>query len=386
MKYNLRQKKEIPQEPQKSSVYFVKNTGRIFVSQSDGSLVEYGGKPPIVITAAEVEDGVVSMDTVNALLELMTMSPTEMTTTFGEFKRPVYLEINFNQKESPVTLPQYLTCSMSNYIGEMIVLSACTSEFNGSSLDTALFSVQILKSNGAITVEKLCLKRSGSKTKVLAEDGTYVTLPSSITVDSALSETSTNPVQNKVIKAELEKLKAIVLPYNTLSNSAGLTSTMRNQLDTNGDSCPVYFQQDGLFYPAAFFKTSSGGYKFIVLDCNGDGRVLVREFNTSGKRTSSLGMQFILSGDGTKALMDDGSYKAIPSAPKVVVGTAISQGVASPMQGYRFQKSGLQTANPAVGDTLINYSGGLLQIGEIIMVDSTYVYTSSAIINMNTQS
>ena len=56
------------------------------------------------------------------------------------------------------------------------------------------------------------------------------------------------------------------------------------------------------------------------------------------------------------------------------------------MQGYRFQKSGLQTANPAVGDTLINYSGGLLQIGEIIMVDSTYVYTSSAIINMNTQS
>lgn len=303
----------MPQAPEVGNVYFEKSTGRIIIPQSDGSLVEYGGKPPIVITAAEVEDGVVSMDTVNALLELMTMSPTEMTTTFGEFKRPVYLEINFNQKESPVTLPQYLTCSMSNYIGEMIVLSACTSEFNGSSLDTALFSVQILKSNGAITVEKLCLKRSGSKTKVLAEDGTYVTLPSSITVDSALSETSTNPVQNKVIKAELEKLKAIVLPYNTLSNSAGLTSTMREQLDSHGDSWPVYFQQDGLFYPAAFFKTSSWGYKFIVLDCNGDGRLLVREFDSSGKRTSSLGMQFILSGDGTKVLADNGSYVSLPS-------------------------------------------------------------------------
>ena len=386
MKYNLRQKKEIPQEPQKSSVYFVKNTGRIFVSQSDGSLVEYGGKPPVVITAAEVEDGVVSMDTVNALLELMTMSPTEMTTTFGEFKRPVYLEINFNQKESPVTLPQYLACSMSNFIGEMIVLSACTSEFNGSSLDTALFSVQIQKSNGAITVEKLCLKRSGSKTKVLAEDGTYVTLPSSITVDSALSGTSTNPVQNKVIKAELEKLKAIVLPYNTLSNSAGLTSTMRKQLDSHGDSCPVYFQKDGLFYPAAFYKSATGEYKFNVLDCNGDGRLQVVTFGSSGKRTSRFLMQFILSGDGTKALMDDGTYKAIPTAPKVVVGTAISQGTVSPVQGYKFPKSGLQTANPAVGDTLINYSSGLLQIGEIIQMDSTYVYTSSAIISMNTQS
>ena len=386
MEKGLNQVLKMPQAPEVGNVYFEKSTGRIIIPQSDRSLVEYGGKPPIVITATEVEDGVVSMDTVNALLELMTMSPTEMTTTFGKFKRPVYLEINFNQKESPVTLPQYLACSMSNYIGEMIVLSACTSEFNGSSLDTALFSVQILKSNGAITVEKLCLKRSGSKTKVLAEDGTYVTLPSSITVDSALSTSSTNPVQNKVITEELQKMKAIVLPYNTLSNSAGLTSTMRNQLDTNGDSCPVYFQQDGLFYPAAFYKSATGEYKFNVLDCNGDGRLQVVTFGSSGRRTSRSLMQFILSGDGTKALMDDGTYKAIPTAPKVVVGTAISQGVASPVQGYRFQKSGLQTANPAVGDTLINYSGGLLQIGEIIMVDSTYVYTSSAIISMNTQS
>lgn len=48
-------------------------------------------------------------------------------------------------------------------------------------------------------------KRDGSTTKFLRADGTWAAPPtgSTITVDSSLSSTSTNPVQNKVVNSAL---------------------------------------------------------------------------------------------------------------------------------------------------------------------------------------
>ena len=55
------------------------------------------------------------------------------------------------------------------------------------------------------TANGLAPKRDGSTTKFLRADGTWATpsTGSTITVDSSLSSTSTNPVQNKVIYSAL---------------------------------------------------------------------------------------------------------------------------------------------------------------------------------------
>ena len=56
-------------------------------------------------------------------------------------------------------------------------------------------------------------------------DGTqFVTISSSITVDNALSTTSTNPVQNKVITVELNDLKGTVIKKSDIDNALSTTS------------------------------------------------------------------------------------------------------------------------------------------------------------------
>lgn len=91
----------------------------------------------------------------------------------------------------------------------------------------------------------------------IAEDGTISASGSgtSITVDSALSDSSTNPVQNKVIKAELDK-KIGTVP----SAGADVVGGVKADNATAADTQPVRKGTDGKLYTAP----ASGGTTITV--------------------------------------------------------------------------------------------------------------------------
>lgn len=222
------------------------------------------------------------------------------------------------------------------------------------------------------------------------------TVLSYITVDSSLSSTSTNPVQNKVIKAELKKL----LPLAGGEMSGPITfPTASTSNKTNN-----YVSSGG------GYGTGSGKYglKLLSIDASdaqaGIGQDLTgRTYETciaaaqnpnianhayitfakhlrDTKNYTKLGE---IDGSGNLHMKGEvyaNGVKCLISAPKVVIGQSTHQGVISPVQGYRFSKSGLITANPTVGDTLINYESKQLMIGEIIRVETNYIYTGTNIL------
>lgn len=118
-------------------------------------------------------------------------------------------------------LPLYIVTSRSNYSNEKLVYPAsyrvftsegCFIQYSVIRGDASVIAIRLLSFdyNGSYISQKtIQFKTDGSSTKYLGEDGQYHELPSgggsSVTVDAALSATSTNPVQNKVVKAELDK-------------------------------------------------------------------------------------------------------------------------------------------------------------------------------------
>ena len=230
----------------------------------------------------------------------------------------------------------------------------------------------------------------GDSSLVLAQNGTWKRLPS-ITVDSALNKTSTNPVQNKVITAALEGKGDIIIIDQDEYTNGPISSTHLNALKSEGKMLYVRIPAGGVgglmymsFMPCAYIYNTTALYISRLEPIAGGTRFFMKLYNKdTGVLEESHSVVLNSDGDGTKALMDDGTYKAIPTAPKIVIGKGLGQGVTSPIQGHRIQRSGLITANPAVGDTLINYYNGLLLIGEIIRVEASYIYIGTDVISIN---
>ena len=231
----------------------------------------------------------------------------------------------------------------------------------------------------------------GNSSLVLAQNGTWRSLPSSVTVDSALNKASINPVQNKVITAALEGKGDIIIIDNDEYMNGPISSTHLNSLKSGGKMLYVRTPAGavgGSMYmsimPCAYIYNTTALYISRLEPITGGTRFFMKLYNKdTGVLEESHAVVLKSDGDGTKALMDDGTYKAIPTAPKIVIGKSLGQGVTSPVQGHRIQRSGLITANPAVGDTLINYYNGLLMIGEIIRVEASYIYIGIDAISIN---
>ena len=229
----------------------------------------------------------------------------------------------------------------------------------------------------------------GDSSLVLAQNGTWK--KPSITVDSALNKTSTNPVQNKVITAALEGKGDIIIIDQDEYTNGPISSTHLNALKSEGKMLYVRIPAGGVgglmymsFMPCAYIYNTNALYISRLEPIAGGTRFFMKLYNKdTGVLEESHSVVLNSDGDGTKALMDDGTYKAIPTAPKIVIGRGLGQGVTSPVQGHRIQRSGLITANPAVGDTLINYYNGLLLIGEIIRVEASYIYIGTDVISIN---
>lgn len=279
--------------------------------------------------------------------------------------------------------------------GQFIIYPGVLSYYGSGSDGTNLFFYghTIIYAGSTLVIQNLTsfqLPASGGDSSlVLAQNGTWKRLPS-VTVDSALNKTSTNPVQNKVITAALEGKGDIIIIDQDEYTNGPISSTHLNALKSEGKMLYVRIPAGGVgglmymsFMPCAYIYNTTALYISRFEPIAGGTRLYMKLYNKdTGVLEESHSVVLNSDGDGTKALMDDGTYKAIPTAPKIVIGKSSGQGVISPVRGYQIQRSGLITANPAVGDTLINYDTVNIMIGEIIRVEASYIYTGTNILTI----
>lgn len=121
------------------------------------------------------------------------------------------------------------------------IINQMLSEINSGAIKPTITYFPIKVGNGVTIAEDGTISASGSGT--------------SVTVDSALSDTSTNPVQNKVIKVELDK-KIETVP----SAGADVIGGIKADNATATDTQPVRKGTDGKLYTAP----ASGGTTITV--------------------------------------------------------------------------------------------------------------------------
>lgn len=161
----------------------------------------------------------------------------------------------------------------------------------------------------------------------VAKSGSYndltnkPTIPSAITVDTALSSSSSNPVQNKVINTALSGKQDELVSGTNIKTINGQSLLGEGDIVISGDS-------DGEFLPLTG-GTIDGNLEVIgqfyadkiateVFEDGSTGAKL--RFNSNGiKVTAPTGANYLLLditllGDGTKFLSDDGTYKTIDTS------------------------------------------------------------------------
>lgn len=242
-----------------SSVNYV--TGQLLFTTDDGKLY---------IDTSSSASGRVA---INAAYADLANSASKLTSSAGSSTRPVYF-----QGGAPVQctyslnkdVPSDAVFTDTHYISNFYV----TNSANGTSFAATTNPYIVLRENGA---QRSQLRLIGSGATSISSDSsgnitinsintTYSAATTSaaglmsatdkakldgiasgatkIVVDSALSSSSTNPVQNKVIQAALDGKSSIShTHYYAGSSSIGGAATSANKLNTNaGDSnTPVYF-------------------------------------------------------------------------------------------------------------------------------------------------
>lgn len=167
-------------------------------------------------------------------------------------------------------------------------------------------------------------------------------------VDTALSDSSTNPVQNKVIKTELDK-KA----DNTALDAKADKTALDGKLDKTGGT--LTGNLTGKYFTGTWLQTTAAtdlGYtpgKVAVLD--GSGWVYYR---TPAEIKSDIGADAVVttSSDGLMSAVDKTKLDGIAEgATKITVDTALSSSSTNPVQN--------KVINSALGKKL-NKSGGTL--------------------------
>ena len=236
---------------------------------------------------------------------------------------------------------------------------------------------------------------------------------SGMTVDTDLSATSTNPVQNKVVTAALDgkaesnhthgaattgaagfmsaadkqKLNNLQEPVfvsqQALYSSAGMGSQLYQRIKTSAHPL-VYFYEGEEFenptlHPAGVSFGTDGVLKVTVLDTYGNcNRLIYAEFNTSGKRTKQEVLAFSFSGDGTKFLNDAGQYAALPQQERgTMVFFCNELGQSMPGKGLAAERAELKPSgiDPVANkDILVHVQAGIIAL--ITSMDATNVYCS----------
>lgn len=152
--------------------------------------------------------------------------------------------------ENPVLnfgIPRGQTGSVDEVYGTTIPVSESDSTTVKQALDRKLETVPNMTGATAQTAGTAGLApapAAGDATRYLRSDGTWAVPPDThVTVDSALNNASTNPVQNAVLTNEINGIK---------TNAAKLIPVISGSLNNSGYNIAVdeYFEADGSIYKA----------------------------------------------------------------------------------------------------------------------------------------
>ena len=394
MDKSLHQVESLPESFIPGGVYFDKETGGVYVAQDSSTKKQFGGtvtgisapqpegfftESNLGIYAVQKVSNTSSQGSTNVLTSIVYINGTKLvamgdgdTISYGG---NLFSFLQFNMAQGKLFMLSTTDQGNIGFGGRLVVVESLGS--------TVIIS---LVSHGT-SHNKIIRWTVTSSNQVTRND----TVLSYITVDSSLSSTSTNPVQNKVIKAELKKLLPLAggEMSGPITFSTASTSNKPNNYVSSGGG----------------YGTGSGKYglKLLSIDAPdaqaGIGQDLTgRTYETciaAAQNPNIANHAYITFAkhlrdtknytklgeiDGSGNLHMEGEVyangvKCLTSAPKVVIGQSTYQSVLSPVQGYKFSKRYLKTANPTVGETLINYENNQLMIGEIIRVETNYIYT-----------
>lgn len=149
------------------------------------------------------------------------------------------------------------------------------------------------------------------------------------TVDSALSSTSTNPVQNKVIKEELDGLAPVFLNMS-LMNGGTIGADDLAKLKEPESGRPLFFgnfsDSTNQCLSATYNWNGTKLYVQLIEPQPGDFRMTSITYSSSGVWESKKNIVLDFSGDGTKFLNDKGVYAAVPGPHVVAHGMVSADG------------------------------------------------------------
>lgn len=251
---------------------------------------------------------------------------------------------------------------------------------------------------------------NGSTSKVLTQKGTFVDMPTApgnatassdglmskedkakldeiaegankTVVDSALSTTSTNPVQNKAVKAALDGLAPVFLNMS-LMNGGTIGADDLAKLKEPESGRPLFFGNfsDSTNQCLSATYNWNGTKLYVTVFSPQPGKVRVENivYSSDGTYEEKTSTEITLNGDGTKFLNDAGQYAAIPQQERgtaVFFSNGFGQSVAG--KGMQIPKSSLKPTGitPIVGkDIVIQVTNGA--IGLITSSDLQNYYLS----------
>lgn len=258
MKVKMHQVNTVPDAPEPGGIYFETSTGRILVAQEDGGCTEYGGGSSVqpspndvVIDISLIQE---TTSTVEEEPELVTLLKKYVqAANSGESVVPkLFVKETKNSNGTPTSFlyPASFNGNVVEVEGQTDIYPGMLS-YTSMSPDSGTFNVAttfativyVTNTFAIMGIKTIAMSESGSANKVLAENGSWVNLPSMPTVDAALSETSTNPVQNKAVTAALEEKQGKFCHGGTLQVSSinGNTALSVGSVDAKADYVEVQY-------------------------------------------------------------------------------------------------------------------------------------------------
>lgn len=183
------------------------------------------------------------------------------------------------------------------------------------------------------TIDSVTRDSNGHVTKVNTKT---VTLPNTnVTVDSALSSTSTNPVQNKVVNEALNSLdNAHFKDRGWVTNGAALSSLLTGVYSTNPNNLPSVSVPDGYSPYGSLIVANDNYTSFIYNDVYG---------NLGSYNTNQGGWTKYYSQTSVETLVNNSKVKSITIEDAVVTSNTI--GSTSPFYGTGYTYYGCTAGN-----------------------------------------
>lgn len=393
---SLNQVASLPESFTPGGVYFDKETGGVYVAQDSSIKKQFGGTVTGISAPLPAGPFTVSNPGVNAIQKVSDTSSqgsTNIATSIVYINGAKLVAMGDGDTISyGGNLFSFLQSNMAQ--GKLFMLSI--GDPGSIGFGGRLVVVESLSSTSVVIslvshgtphnkIIRWTVNNSNQVTRndtVLTSGGTSI--PADIIIDESLLQETNGAVEGE------PELVTLLKPYIQAVN-AGTTKIFPKLFVKKkfaaGEIYKLYpasfngntSEMDGQFviYPAilSYHGSSDDGqnlYFYSVRIIYANSAFIVQNVTSFALPTSS--------GSSSLVLAQNGTWRSLPTAPKVVIGQSTHQGVISPVQGYEFPKSGLITANPAVGDTLINYESNQLMIGKIIRVETSYIYTGTNIL------